>query len=84
MSSISMEAKGQHRLLISPGGALAHELGQEGGLRLLLRLLKQLLLLCQLCGQQITLCGELASLLPLGAQRRVGFAQLLLKNNVGF
>ena len=82
-----MEAGGQHRLLVSPGGALARELGQEGGLRLfrlLLRRLKQLLLLCQLRGQQIALCSELAALLPLGAQRRVGFAQLLLKNSVDF
>ena len=81
-----MEAGGQHCLLVSPGGALARELSQEGGLlffRLLLRLLKQLLLLCQLCGQQIALCGELAALLPLGAQRGVGFAQLLLKSGVG-
>ena len=78
-----MEAEGQHCLFVSPGGVLARELGQEGGFRLLLRLHKQLLLLCQLCGQQITLCGELASLLPLGAQRRVGFAQLLLKSGIG-
>jgi len=34
-------------------------------------------------GQQIALCGELAALLPLGAQRGVGFAQLLLKSGVG-
>ena len=82
-----MEAGGQHRLLVRPGGALTCELGQEGGFRLLrlpLRLHKQLLLLCQLSGQQITLCGELAAFLPLGAQRGVGFAQLLLKNSVGF
>ena len=81
-----MEAGGQHYLLVSPGGALARELGQEGDLhllRLLLRLLKQLLLLYQLCGQQIALCGELAALLPLGAQHGVGFAQLLLKSGVG-
>ena len=81
-----MEAGGQHCLLVSPGGVLARELGQEGGLRLfrlLLRRLKQLLLLCQLCGQQITLCGELAALLSLGAQHGVGFAQLLLKSGVG-
>ena len=81
-----MEARGQHCLLVSPGGALARELGQEGGLlffRLLLRLLKKLLLLCQLCGQQIVLCGELAALLPLGTQHGVGFAQLLLKSGVG-
>ena len=72
-----MEAGGQHRLLVRPGGALARELGQEGGFRLfrlLLRLRKQLLLLCQLCGQQIALCGELAALLSLGAQRGIGFA----------
>ena len=82
-----MEAGGQHCLFVSPGGALARELGQEGGFRLfrlLLRLRKQLPLLCQLSGQQIALCGELAALLPLGAQRGVGFAQLLLKNSVGF
>ena len=81
-----MEAGGQHCLLVSPGGALARELGQEGGLlffRLLLRLLKKLLLLCQLCGQQIALCGELAALPPLGTQRGVGFAHLLLKSGVG-
>ena len=81
-----MEAEDQHCLLVGPGGALARELGQEGGFRLfrlLLRLRKQLLLLCQLCGQQIALYGELAALLPLGAQRGVGFAQLLLKSGVG-
>ena len=72
--------------LVSPGGALARELGQEGGFRLfrlLLHLRKQLPLLCQLCGQQIALGGEFAALLPLGAQRGVGFAQLLLKSGVG-
>ena len=82
-----MEAGGQHCLSVSPGGALARELGQEGGFRLfclLLHLRKQLPLLCQLSGQQIALCGELAALLPLGAQRGVGVAQLLLKNSVGF
>ena len=81
-----MEAGGQHCLFVSPGGALARELGQEGGFRLfrlLLRLRKQLLLLCQLSGQQIALCGELAALLPFGAQCGVGFAQLLLKSSVG-
>ena len=65
-----MEAGGQRCLLVKPGGALACELGQEGGLRffrLLLRLLEKILLLCQLCGQLITLCGELAALLLLGA-----------------
>ena len=82
-----MEAGGQHCLSVSPGGALARELGQEGGFRLfrlLLRLRKQLPLLCQLSGQQIALCGELAAFLPFGAQCGVGFAQLLLKNSVGF
>ena len=81
-----VEAGGQQRFHVRPGGALACELGQEGGfclLRLPLQLNKQLLLLCQLCGQQIALCGELAALLPLGAQRGVGFAQLLLKSNIG-
>ena len=82
-----MEAGGQHCLSISPGGALARELRQEGGFRLfrlLPRLRKQLPLLYQLSGQQIALGGELAALLPLGAQRGIGFAQLLLKNSVGF
>ena len=80
-----MEAGGQHSLSVSLGGALARELGQEGGFRFfrLLRLHKQLPLLCQLSGQQIALCGELAAL-PLGAQHGVGIAQLLLKNSVGF
>ena len=81
-----MEAGDQHCLLVSPGGALARELSQKGGFRLfrlLLRLRKQLLLLRQLCGQQIALCGELAALLPLGVQRGVGFTQLLLKSGVG-
>ena len=82
-----MEARGQHCLFVSPGGALARELSQEGGFhlfRLLLRLHKKLPLLCQFCGQQITLCGELAALLPLGVQCGVGVAQLLLKNSLGF
>ena len=81
-----MEAGGQHHLLVRPGGALARELGQEGGFRLFclpLRLRKQLPLLCQLCGQQITLCGEPAALLPFGKKGGVGFAQLLLKSSVG-
>ena len=81
-----MEAGGQHRLLVKPGGVLARELGQEGGFRLfrlLLRLRKQLPLLCQLSGQQTALCGELAALLPFGAQCRVGLTQLLLKSSVG-
>ena len=81
-----VEAGGQHRLLVRPGGALARELGQEGGLRLFrlpLRLHKQLLLLCQLSGQQIVLHGELAALLLFGTQSGVGIAQLLLKSSVG-
>ena len=81
-----MEAGGQHCLFVSPAGALARELGQEGGFRLFrlpLRLRKQLLLLCQLSGQQIALHGELAALLLFGAQSRVGVAQLLLKSSVG-
>ena len=81
-----MEAGGQHRLLDKPGGALARELGQEGGFRLFrlpLRLRKQLPLLGQLSGQQIALYGELAALLPFGAQYGVGFAQRLLKSSVG-
>ena len=81
-----MEAGGQHRLLVSPGGALARELGQEGNFRLFrlpLRLRKQLPLLCQLSGQQIALCGELAALLAFGAECGVGFAQLLLKSSIG-
>ena len=81
-----MEAGSQLRLLVGPGGALARELGQEGGfrlLRLLLRLRKQLSLLCQLSGQQIALRGELAALLLFGVQRGVSVAQLLLKSSVG-
>ena len=81
-----MEAGGQHRLLVRPGGALARELGQEGGFRLFrlpVRLRKQLLLLCQLSGQQVALRGKLAALLPFGSQYGVGFAQLLLKSSVG-
>ena len=81
-----VEAGGQQHLLVRPGGALARELGQEGGfhlLRLLLRLRKHLFLLCQLSGQQIALCGEPAALLPFGAQGGVGFTQLLLKSSVG-
>ena len=81
-----MEAGGQHRLPVSPGGALALELGQESGLLLLglvLRLLEQLLLLGQLRSQQVALCGKFAALLLLGAQGGVGLAQLLLKSGVG-
>ena len=81
-----VEAGGQHRLLVRPGRALTRKLGQEGGFclfRLPLRLRKQPTLLCQLSGQQITHCGELAALLPFGAQCGVGFAQLLLKSSVG-
>ena len=72
-----MEAGGQHRLPVSPGGALALELGQECGLPLLglvLRLLEQLLLLDQLRSQQVALCGKLAALLLLGAQGGIGLA----------
>ena len=81
-----MEAGGQHRLPISPGGALDLELSHEGGLPrrgLVLRLLEQLLLLGQLRRQQVTLLGELAALLLLGTPSGVGFAQLLLKSGVG-
>ena len=80
-----MEAGGQQRLLVRPGGVLARELSQEGGfclLRLPLRLHKQLLLLCQLSGQQVALRGELAALLLFGAQSGVGVAQLLLKSSI--
>ena len=81
-----MEAGGQHRLPVSPGGALALELGQESGLLLLglvLRLLEQLLLLRQLRGQQVALLSQLAALLLLGVQGGVGLAQLLLKSGIG-
>ena len=81
-----MEAGGQHRLPVSPGGALALELGQESGLLLLglvLRLLEQLLLLGQLRRQQVALRGKLATLLLLGTPGGIGFAQLLLKSGVG-
>ena len=81
-----MEAGGQHRLLVSPGGALALELGQESGLLLLglvLRLLEQLLLLGQLRRQQVALRGKLATLLLLGTPGGIGLAQLLLKSGVG-
>ena len=82
-----MEAGGQHRLPVSPGGALALKLGQESSLLLLglvLRLLEQLLLLAQLRRQQVALRGELATLLLLGTMGGIGLAQLLLKNGVGF
>ena len=80
-----MEAGGQHRLPVSPGGALALELGQESGLLLglVLRLLEQLLLLGQLRRQQVALRGKLATLLLLGTPGGIGLAQLLLKNGVG-
>ena len=81
-----MEAGGQHRLPVSPGGALALELGQESGLLLLglvLRLLEQFLLLGQLRCQQVALRGKLATLLLLGTPGGIGLAQLLLKNGVG-
>ena len=81
-----MEAGGQHRLPVSPGGALALELGQESDLLLLglvLRLLEQLLLLGQLRGQQVALHGEFAALLLLGAQGGLGFTKLLLQDSVG-
>ena len=82
-----MEAGGQHRLPISPGGALALELGQESGfllLGLVLRLLEHLLLLGQLRRQQVALRGEPATLLLLATTGSIGLAQLLLKNGVGF
>ena len=81
-----MEAGGQHRLLVSLGGALALELSQESGLLLLglvLRLLEQLLLLGQLRRQQVALRGKLATLLLLGTPGGIGLAQLLLKSGVG-
>ena len=81
-----VEAGGQHRLPVSPGGALALELGQESGfllLGLVLRFLEQLLLLGQLRSQQVALRGKPAALLPLDAQGGVDFAQLLLKSGVG-
>ena len=72
-----MVARGQHRLLISLGGALDLELGHESGLPrlgLVLRLLEQLLLLGQLRRQQGTLFGELAALLLLGTPGGIGLA----------
>ena len=81
-----MEAGGQHRLPVSPGGALALELGQESSLLLLgliLRLLEQILLLGQLRSKQITLRSEFVALLPLDAQGSVNSTQLLLKSSVG-
>ena len=81
-----MEAGGQHRLPVSPGGALALELGQESSLSLLglaLRRLEQLPLLGQLRRQQVVLRGELATLLLLGTTGGIGLAQLLLKSGVG-
>ena len=81
-----MEAGGQHRLPVSPGGALALELGQESGLLLLglvLRLLEQLLLLGPLRRQQVALRGKLATLLLLGTPGGISLAQLLLKSGVG-
>ena len=81
-----VEAGGQHRLLVGPGGALALELGQKSSLLLLglvLRLLEQLLLLGQLRSKQIALRSDLAALLPLDAQGGVNFTQLLLKSSVG-
>ena len=80
-----MEAGGQHRLPVSPGGALALELGQESGLLLLglvLRLLEQLLLLGQLRSKQIALRSEFAAILPLDARGGVNFTQLPLKSSV--
>ena len=82
-----MEAGGQHRLLVGPGGALALKLGHESGLPrlgLVLCLLEQLLLLGQLRRQQVALRGDLATLLLLGTMGGIGLAQLLLKNGVGF
>ena len=81
-----MEVGGQHHLPVSPGGALALELGQESGLLLLglvLRLLEELLLLGQLRRQQVALRGKLATLLLLGTPGGIGFGQLLLKSGVG-
>ena len=81
-----MEAGGQHRLPVSPGGALALELGQESGLLLLglvLRLLEHLLLLGQLRHQQVALHGEPVTLLLLGTLGGIGLAQLLLKSGIG-
>jgi len=81
-----VEAEGQHRLLVGPGGALALELGQKSSLLLLglvLRLLEQLLLLGQLRRQQVALRGKLATLLLLGTPGGIGLAQLLLKSGVG-
>ena len=82
-----MEAGCQHRLPVSPEGALALELGQESGfllLDLVLCLLEHLLLLGQLRRQQVALRGEPVTLLLLGATGGIGLAQLLLKNGVGF
>ena len=81
-----MIARGQHRLPVSPGGALDLELGHEGGLPrlgLVLRLLEQLRLLGQLRRQQIALFGEPVALLFLGTTSSVGLAQLLLEGGVG-
>ena len=81
-----MEAGGQHRLPIGPGGAFNLELGHKGDLPRLgvvLRLPEQLLLLGQLRRRQIALFGEPVALLFLGTTSSVGLAQLLLKSGVG-
>ena len=81
-----MVAGGQHRLPISPGGALNLELGHEGilpRLGVVLHLPEQLLLLGQLRRQQIALFGEPVALLLLGTTSSVGLAQLLLEGGIG-
>ena len=53
-----MEAGGQHRLLVSPGGVLGRKFSEKGGLLvlcLLLGPLEQLLLLRQLRSQPVAL-----------------------------
>ena len=64
------EAGSQLRLLVGPDGALDFELSKEVGLlrlRLFLSRLETLRLLRQLRDQSVTLLGQLAALLLLGA-----------------
>ena len=81
-----MVAGGQHRLPVGPRGAFDLELGYEGifpRLGVVLRLPEQLLLLGQLCRQQIALLGEPVPLVLLRTTSSVGHAQLLLEGGVG-
>ena len=73
-------------MLVQAGRSIANSSKESGllVLRLILGLLEELLLFRELRNKSVALFSQLAAVHLLGSKRGVGFAQLSLKNNVGF